>query len=166
MRSREAPSGDAARIYELRSAGSVLAYLRWRADANCSALAIAGETRWALERTRLLRRRVRIETGPAGAELTSFPYACDGVTEVNLPGGRQVKYLRTASFATTRRAPGASGMSAGSDWVWLNEDRLEVLRLTDGGHVTLGSPAMGDPDAPLLVMLGWYLILLCTHEQA
>lgn len=166
--SRAAPGVDATRVYELRSAdgtGGVVAVLRWRADAACSALAIVGETVWSMERTRLLRRRVRIGAGTASAELASFPYACDGVTEVELPGGRHVKYLRSAGFNSANRRPDASGMPPG-DWVWLNEERVEVLRVTDRGHVTLGRPAMGDPDMALLVVLGWYLILLCAHESA
>jgi hypothetical protein len=59
----------------------------------------------------------------------------------------------------------------GSKWVWLDKDEKPIVGFSQGGTfqlksgVHLGAGAEDDRSAPLLIFLGWYLVLLQSQDS-
>jgi len=53
-----------------------------------------------------------------------------------------------------------------NQWVWLNEEGTPLLHFQHGNHLMLEPAALALPELSLLVIAGWYLIVLQQEEDA
>ena len=140
-----------ARTFELRSGEDVVGTLHvprgFFADAE-----MAGN-HWTFERQGFWHSRVTVRIAGSDAEVALFLARWTGGGSLELPRGRK---LRFSSVNLLR-----------SEWVWQESTEAPLVRfkgphglLRARAQVDISPNAVGDPDMPLLLLLGWYLILL------
>ncbi len=153
----EQPNAWKAR-YELRSSeGELIAVLTrrswWRQIAEIESLG----NRWRFERKGFWRQRIEITSVGTGESPATFEYALwrQGGRLI-FPDGRSLRWGST-NFWNTK-------------WAWMTEDGTPVVGFRTGGLFKVNSEVDLDPmlaqqkSLPLLVMLGWYLILLQRED--
>ncbi len=143
------------REHELRAGDDVVATLRFQRGSLADAE--AERQHWTFKRQGLWQPRVTVRVAGADADVAVFrPHWVGGGT-LELADGRTLE-LRSANFWQ-------------SQWVWQEKD--QPLMLFKGRHgivkangaVEIQAGSAGLPDTPLLVLLGWYLILLHAEDS-
>jgi hypothetical protein len=142
------------REHELRAGDDVVATLRFQRGSLADAE--AGADHWTFKRQGFWQPRVTVRVPGSDADVAVFRPHWAG-------GG-------TLEFADGDTARLSSANFWQSQWVWQEKD--EPLMLFKGRHgivkakgaVEIQPGAAGRPDAPLLVLLGWYLILLHAED--
>jgi hypothetical protein len=140
------------RYYELHAGTTVVATLHWTSGSLYTAIAETAGPRWRFESAGVFRNRVVTLTEGGSHELADF--------EITANGG----FLKLHSPRTTYiwRKP----TFWGSEWLWLRADGTTVMRYrrkwywSSAELVDLDPHAPVTPDVPLLVTLGFYLIVL------
>ena len=142
------------REHELRAGDDVVATLRFQRGSLADAEAEGRH--WTFKRQGFWQPRVTVRVAGSDADVAVFrPHWAGGGT-LELADGRTVN-LRSANFWH-------------SEWVWQEKDqplilfkgRHDIVRVRGAVEIQPGSA--GQPDAPLLVLLGWYLILLHAED--
>jgi hypothetical protein len=144
------------REHELRAGEEVVATLRFQRGSLADAEADGHH--WTFKRQGFWQPRVTVRVAGSDADIAIFrPHWAGGGT-LELADGRAVR-LASANFWQ-------------SEWVWQEKDR-PVIRFKGRhgivkakGAVEIQPGAAGLPDIPLLVLLGWYLILLHADDAA
>ena len=148
------------RRYELRSSeGELIAVLTrpswWRQVAEIESLG----NRWAFERKGFWRQRIEIRSIGTGDSPATFEYgALHQGGRLIFPDGRSLRWGSTNFWSTK--------------WAWMTEDGTPIVGFRTGGifktnsEVDLDPLLAGQKALPLLVMLGWYLILLQREDSA
>ena len=144
------------REHELRAGDDLVATLRFQRGSLADAEAEGHH--WTFKRQGFWQPRVTVRVPGSDADIAVFrPHWAGGGT-LDLSDGRSVN-LRTANFWQ-------------SEWVWQEKDQPLILFKGRHGFVKARGAVEiqpGDasrPDAPLLVLLGWYLILLHADDTA
>jgi hypothetical protein len=144
------------REYELRAGDDVVATLRFQRGSLADAEA-EGE-HWTFKRQGFWQPRVTVRVPGSDADVAIFrPHWAGGGT------------LEFASGRTTRLS---SANFWQSEWVWQEKDQPLILFkgrhgiVKARGAVEIHSGSAGLPDTPLLVLLGWYLILLHADDSS
>lgn len=145
------------RNFELRAGDEVVATLRFQrgtlADAEVANM------RWTFKREGFWHRRVVIRLPGSDADSGAVQLSWRGGGTLALPDGRTV---RLAAANVWR-----------SEWIWGEnhdaplvrfESRQGFMRLE--GHVDVLGRALKPEELALLVMLGWYLIVLNAEDSA
>ena len=144
------------REHELRAGDDVIATLRFQRGTLADAQ--ADGQHWTFKRQGFWHPRVSVRVAGSETDIAMFHPQWTGGGTVELAGGNPVK-LASANFWQ-------------SEWVWLDKDQ-PVVRFKGRhglvkakGAVDIPPEAARRPDLPLLVLLGWYLILLHADDAA
>ena len=144
------------REHELRAGDDVVATLRFQRGSLADAEAEGHH--WTFKRQGFWQPRVTVRVPGSDADIAVFrPHWAGGGT-LDRSDGRSVN-LRTVNFWH-------------SEWVWQEKDQPLILFkgrhgfVKARGAVEIQPGAASRPDAPLLVLLGWYLILLHADDTA
>ncbi len=143
--------------YELHASDEVVATLQFERRSSAS-----GETAWqtwTFERAGFLSPRVTIQIRDSG-ETAIFKLAAGGGGVLDLSNGRQLRF-GAANFWRTR-------------WYWSDpatEATLMEFKIRKGGiknesRLEIEMTAIADSALPLLVVLGWYLLVLSSRGAA
>lgn len=144
------------REHELRAGDDLVATLRFQRGSLADA-----ETdghHWTFKRQGFWRPRVTVRVAGSEVDIAVFQPHWTGGGVLELADGRAIR-LRSANFWQ-------------SEWVW--EEKDQPLMRFKGRHgivkakgaVEIQPGAAVQPDAPLLILLGWYLILLHADDSA
>jgi hypothetical protein len=144
------------REHELRAGDDIVATLRFQRGSLADAE--ADSEHWTFKRQGFWHPRVTVRVAGSDADIAVFhPHWAGGGT-LELADGRAVR-LSSANFWQ-------------SEWVWQEKDQ-PVIRFKGRhgivkakGAVEILAGAAGRPDLPLLILLGWYLILLHAEDAA
>ena len=144
------------REHELRAGDDVVATLRFQRGSLASAEADGHH--WTFKRQGFWHPRVTVRVAGSDADIATFlPHWAGGGT-LELNDGRTVR-LGSANFWQ-------------SEWVWQEKDQpLIRFKGRHGivkakGAAEILPAAAGLPEVPLLILLGWYLILLHAEDSA
>lgn len=145
------------RAYELRVGEEVIATLRWQKGSLAEAA--AAEDHWTFKRADFWHPRVTVRTPGSDADLAIFHANWAGGGLLELPQGRRLRW-------------GAANFWR-SEWAWQDADGSPLVRFSGGqrhtsveGHVELAPASAALPDLALLVLLGWYLLLLHARDES
>ena len=144
------------REHELRAGDDVVATLRFQGGSLADAEAEGHH--WTFKRQGFWQPRVTVRVAGSDADVAVFRPRWAGGGTLDFADGRSVR-LSSANFWQ-------------SEWVWQEKD--DPLILFKGRHgivkakgaVEIQPGAAGRADTPLLVLLGWYLILLHADDTA
>jgi hypothetical protein len=140
---------DGETIATLKNSGSW-----WREQAFIDAVG----NHWVFERRGFLKRYIEISSVGTGDILARFDYRWDDSGELSFPEGRGYRW-RQSNFW-------------GSKWVWIDESGEPIMGFKSGGFfryradISVDADALADKAPPLLIFLGWYLILLWHKDSA
>jgi hypothetical protein len=142
------------REHELRAGDDVVATLRFQRGSLADAEAEGHH--WTFKRQGFWQPRVTVRIPGSDADVAVFRPHWAGGGALELADGRTVD-LRSANFWQ-------------SQWVWQEKDQPLILFkgrygiVKAKGAVEIQPAAAQGPDASLLVLLGWYLILLHAED--
>jgi hypothetical protein len=140
--------------YELRAGADLVATLTWQKGMSLFA-GEAAQGQWTFKRTGWLRPRVTVRRRDDATDLVTFTPTLGGVLE--FPGGRNYSWTATQHAFAFKDASG---------------EALVQMRLTQSApvclaaEVTLSAAALGLPDVSLLALLGWYVLVLASKDDA
>jgi hypothetical protein len=145
-----------ARTFELRADDDVVATLSFQrrtlADAE------SGGQRWTFKREGFWHPRVTVRLAGSDDDAAVFTPRWAGGGALVLKEGRTLQLVAANLWQ--------------SEWVW-NEGKSRLMRFTGGqglikakGAVAIQAEASQLKELPLLVLLGWYLILLFSDDAA
>ena len=144
------------RDHELRAGDDVVATLRFQRGSLADAEAAGAH--WTFKRQGFWQPRVTVRTGESDADLAVFHPRWVGGGTLEFPDGRPVR-LSSANFWQ-------------SEWVWQEKEK-PLIRfkgrhgfIKANGAVEIQPEAAAYPDLAMLVLLGWYLILLHAEDSA
>lgn len=136
----------------------VIARLRWQGSFTTQALAETGAGSWTFERSGSWRPSVAIHDAHSGAECGLYTSKGSGGI-LTLTGGWTFQWSATNFWR--------------SNWQWTGRDGQLLARLTNQrrfvrqqGLVEVPATAWTAPELALLVILGWYLMLLQSKDNA
>jgi hypothetical protein len=147
------------REFELRSGDAVLGTLVWKRGSR--ALAELGESRYSFERKGWLNSRITVQRDSSSQEMveplaTFSPHG--GILSVS--DGRRYVWKKPQSTSASRRWT--------RERVWIDEPGAELVRFHPAKHssveVTIPPETSPQPDLPLLILLGQYLIALSSQD--
>jgi len=146
--------------YELRAGDELLATLRKSSAFGTPMDAEIGASRFTLKTEGFLRSRITIrEAGATGEPAVFGRTGFLGAGELALPDGRSYRW-KMASFW-------------GGRWAFLDDSDRPLVSFTSrnrflraGCEVEIGPGALARPELPVLVLLGWYLLLRMREDSA
>jgi hypothetical protein len=147
-----------ARHFELRVGDAALATLRWEKAFRSQAIAeTADGASWSFER-KGWGTSVLVSGGEAPGVLFQRS-GWGGKGRLTLPDGRSWLWTRPRFWGTT--------------WAWVSESGETLISLKQqpgffkmGGQVEVAPGAVLLPETPLLVLLGWYLMVIAADDAA
>jgi hypothetical protein len=140
----------------LRAGDEVVATLRFQRGSLADAEAEGHH--WTFKRQGFWQPRVTVRAPGSDADVAVFRPRWAGGGTLDFADGRSVR-LSSANFWQ-------------SQWVWQEKDQPLILFkgrhgiVKAKGAVEVQPGAESRPDTPLLVLLGWYLILLHADDTA
>jgi hypothetical protein len=142
---------------ELRSGEEVVARIDWQKGSL--AVAQVGDGRWTFKRQGFWRQRVTVRQEGSEVDIAGFDLGWSGGGTLDPGAGRRFRW-GSANFWR-------------SSWQWTAEDGTPLVRFvakqgwTKMEGVVEIEPAAADlPEFPLLVTLGWYLLVMTANEEA
>jgi hypothetical protein len=143
--------------YVLRSGAEVFATLHRKSTPGLLAHAEARDGTWTFKRGGVFYPRVIIRAGESGDEVASFTLNWRS-NVLNLPGQR--------SFGWSNRRPGYG------QWVWADDAgeplvffRLSYTQTREEGTAEITEAAGSIPELSLLLLLGWYLVIVLAEDS-
>jgi len=144
------------REHELRAGDDVVATLKFQRGSLADAEAAGWH--WTFKRQGFWNPRVTVRTVGSETDLAVFHPRWIGGGTLEFPDGRALR-LSSANFWQ-------------SEWVWQDNEK-PLLRIKGrhglikaNGAVEIQPEALSYPDLAMLVLLGWYLILLHAEDSA
>jgi hypothetical protein len=145
--------------YELRAGDELLATLRKTSTFGSAMDAEIGASRFTLKPEGFFRSRITVQEAGAAGEPAVFQSGFCGGGRLALPDGRGYRWKMTSFW--------------GSRWAFVDDsDRPLVSFKTRnrlfraGSDVEIGPGALARPELPVLVLLGWYLLLRMRQDSA
>ncbi len=148
-----------SRHYELSCGESLIGSLDF--EKSCGSLAVAevSPKRWTFKRVGFLAPRVTVRNANSEADLAIFRPQWGGGGTVEIRGSLQFQW-RCANFWQTQ-------------WVFLRSDHQPVMNfshrqglLKASAKIAIDPAAPTDSEVPLLLALGWYLMILGADDAA
>ena len=146
------------RAFELRSGTEVLATLRWEKIFGSLAMGECADGQWTFKRSGFLNPKVTARTAGTESEVAVFDPTWKGDGTVQLTGGRRYRWYKPSFW--------------GSEWSFAGEDETVIATFKPRGgfirhaaDVTL-APNTTATEIALLVMLGWYLMVLMSSDAS
>jgi hypothetical protein len=143
------------REHELRAGDDVVATLRFQRGSLADAGAAGGH--WTFKRQGFWHPRVTVRTAESDDDLAVFHPRWVGGGTLEFPG--RALQLSSANFWQ-------------SEWVWQDGDKAFIRfkgrhgLVKARGAVEIHPEDASRPDLAMLVLLGWYLILLHAEDSA
>jgi hypothetical protein len=137
------------RTYELRTETDIVATLSWRADSSAAAEDAHGQ--WTFKRAGFWHPRVTVCAAGSEGAVAVFSARWTGTGTLELPAGHRVHWSATHAW---QAADGTSLVQITS--------RQRLTRLD--GTVEIAPAAAGVADLGLLVLLGWYLVVMQAQD--
>jgi len=144
--------------YELRSRSELVGSLEFRSAFGTFATAKCGDGCWTFKRVGFWKRLISIRACNSEADIATFrdnTWSQGGTLE--FPDGRAFKV--TSNFWKSRLE-----FQNSADEVLLHFDSSGVFKLKATVHVGKGSEH--HPALPLMVLFGWYYLVMMQHESA
>jgi hypothetical protein len=144
------------REHELRAGDDVIATLDFNRGSLADAEAAGGH--WTFKRQGFWHPRVTVRTAGSDDDLAVFHPRWVGGGTLEFPDGRALR-LSSANFWQ-------------SEWVWQHSDKPFIRfkgrhgLVKARGAVEIQPEDASRPDLAMLVLLGWYLILLHAEDSA
>jgi hypothetical protein len=143
--------------FELRAGDEVLATLRWQRSSL--AIAETADQIWTFKREGFWHPRITVRLPGSDDNVATFQPGWAGGGTLDLGPGKQLRF-------------GAANFWH-SQWDWLDAQNQPFVHfkshqglLKVEGEVTIEASAVKSPDLPLLVVLGWYLLVLFARDAA
>jgi hypothetical protein len=142
--------------FELHASDEVVGTLRF--ERSSLAIGETADQRWTFKREGFWHPRitVRVQGSDANVALFSPGWAGGGTLDL---GGRQLRFVAANLWH--------------SQWDWVDAQNKPVVHfkshqglLKTEGQVEIETEAIQSPDLPLLVVLGWYLLVLFARDAA
>jgi len=144
--------------YELRAGDEVAARLRFRSAFGSFATGESADGCWTFKRVGFFQTRVTIRQCGEEADIATFKNSTwSGGGTLELAGG--TKLLVTTSFWQTKLQ-------------FTTESGSPLVQFNTGGMIHLNATVEIDPAAegleqlPLVVLLGWYLVVMMYNDSA
>jgi hypothetical protein len=144
------------REHELRAGDDVVATLRFQRGSLADAEAAGAH--WTFKRQGFWQPRVTVRAAGSDVDLAVFHPRWVGGGTLEFPDGRALR-LSSANFWQ-------------SEWLWQDAEK-PLIRfkgrhgfIKANGAVEIQPEAIANPDLAMLVLLGWYLILLHAEDSA
>ena len=145
--------------YELRAGDELLGSLRKTRKLGAAMEAEIGATRFTFEPAGFFRSRVTVREAGAAGEPAVFQSGFCGGGQLAMQDGRSYRWKMTSFW--------------GSRWAFVDDSDRPLVSLRPrnrvfrtGSEVEIAPGALALPELPLLVLLGWYLLLRITQDSA
>jgi len=142
--------------YEMRSGSTLLGTLIWDKSE------VRGECdgkRWRFSREGFFRPRLLIHEDGSNETFASLEVGAIGSGRLAFADGRNFSWVQRGLFSST--------------WGFVDENKTPLLSfkltsglLTTGATATLEDKAANLPDAPMLAVLGWFVLVLYAEDAA
>lgn len=153
----QASAGE--RTYELHAGEDVVATLRWQKSGGSLALAESAEGHWTFKRTGFFSPKVTVRVVGTESDIAVFmPDWFAGRGTLELAGGHRFRWATTSFW----RSEMAFCSEAGQPLVHYKPEC--VLQLA-AAKVEIDQTGASIPELSLLVLLGWYFILLMAEDS-
>jgi len=146
------------RMYSLRSGSEEIGTLRWDSSSGSLARAATSAGEWTLKRVGYLQPRVSVRASGVSEDLAWFEPGVGGGGAVHLASGHLFRWSSNVWRA---------------EWAWVNAAGKHGVKIhrefsarDRAGKVTVAAGVLPDRELPLLIILGWYLIILQTDDAA
>ena len=154
-----AQPGKHKREYALYAGEEVVATLHWEKPHRQIASGEAAEGHWTFQRQGFLAQHVEVRLGASELEVARFQPNWRGGGTLEFPGGQRFG-LRPTSFWN-------------AEWAWTTATNDLLLRIKRParpshvkGYIDLLPGASALPELSLLILLGWYLVMLAADDAA
>ena len=151
--------GALRRFYQLTQDGREIASLRFEKSCGSLASGECGQARWTFKRIGFLSPKISVREAGSETDLAQFTAGWMGTGWVVFNAGRRY-YLRHTNFW-------------GTEWAFEAEDGTAAVSLSGnqgllkhGASVTLGQATAGLPEAPVMLLLIWYLRVLMNADAS
>ena len=148
-----------ARQYELVSGDDIVGLLRWESMFGSLATAETSDGAWTFKRAGFMSPRVTVRRPGSETDLAVLRVGLKGDGLLHGPDRQTYQWQRTSFW----RPEFAFATETGRHLVGFDPD---FSLLKHAATVKLEPEALGLPDLPLLVTLGWYLMLLLSEEAS
>jgi hypothetical protein len=146
--------------YELRAGDELLAILRKSGAFGMPMEAEIGTARFTLKTEGFLHSRITVrEAGATGEPAVFGRTGFLGKGQLALPDGRSYRWRMTSFW--------------GGRWAFLDDSDRPLVSFTSrnrffrtGCDVEIAPGALARPELPLLILLGWYLLLRMREDSA
>jgi len=142
--------------FELRAGDEVAGSLRW--ERSSLATGKTADERWTFKREGFWHARVTVRVPGSDANLAVFDPSWTRGGSLELEPGRTLRFV-AANFWR-------------SQWDWVDEASQPLVHFKNHGtgfklecKVVVENQAIALPDMPLLVVLGWYLLVLSSLDS-
>lgn len=145
------------RRYELRAGDETLATLRWQKRLGTLAVAETADARWTFKRAGFWHPRVTVRAEGSDTDLAVFTPGWTGSGTLNTAAGHTYRWIAANIWQ--------------SAWRWSDTADTPLVRFASrqgltrvSAQVEPTSAGEGLDDLPLLVTLGWYLLILLIDD--
>jgi hypothetical protein len=143
--------------FELRAGDEVIGTLRWQRSSL--AIAETAEQSWTFKREGFWHPRITARIAGSDDNIATFQPGWAGGGTLDLDPGKQLRF-------------GAANFWH-SQWDWIDAQNQPLVHfkshqglLKVEGEVAIEPGAIKSPEMPLLVVLGWYLLVLFARDAA
>jgi len=148
-----------SRAYELRSADSPVGYLRFEKPYGSLASAEVASQKWTFKRAGFLAPRVTVRSASPEAEIAVFCPHWSGGGTLHFADGHQAQWRCTNFW--------------GSQWAFVGSDSRVLVGFSHheglfkaSAQLQFEESSAALPDFPLVVALGWYLMILAADDSS
>ena len=160
------PKGLDNRWFELRAGDGIVATLEFETLCGSLARAQSADGSWTFKRVGFFNPRVTVRKAGQEADLAVYTPRWTGREgTLEFPDGRVFGWVQANFWATKFQITDAAGYSLVSFESGAEKSRLSDIFKTQA-RVEIGRRGRALPELPLLVLLGWYLIILQKQDAA
>jgi hypothetical protein len=147
------------RVHQLTLDGREVGSLRFETSLGSRATGECGPSKWTFKRTGFLSPRVSVREAGSDSDIAIFTPSWTGSGWVAFSAGRRY-HLRPTNFWAT-------------EWAFETADGTPAIIVRgphglfkQGGYATVAQTVAGLPEAPVLLLLIWYLRVLMNEDAS
>ena len=145
--------------YELVDGQEQVASLHWQKAFGSLAHAVAAEGQWTLKRAGFIRAHVTVRPVGSSEDVARIDVDSSGAGTLEITDGRRCRWV--------------CANQADAEWAFLDASNEPIVTFADPqlmvkakGKVQIAPGAVRSSDITLLVVLGWYLLILMAADSA